>query len=67
MFTYLFIRSLIHLPPTLQVSTEEQRQLILDLGSSTEDWLYDEGRSADVSEFKTKHNDIRYWIYICSI
>ena len=42
-----------------QISTEEQRQEIVDLGNETEDWLYDGGRTADVSEFKTKHNTIR--------
>ena len=42
-----------------QISTEEQRQEILDFGNETEEWLYDEGRTADVSEFKTKHNTIR--------
>mmetsp|Transcript_12702 Transcript_12702/g.12343 ORF Transcript_12702/g.12343 Transcript_12702/m.12343 type:complete len:926 (+) Transcript_12702:120-2897(+) len=41
------------------VSTEEQRQEVLDLGNETEEWLYDEGRGADVSEFKKKHNTIR--------
>ena len=42
-----------------QISTEEQRQEIVDFGNETEEWLYDEGRTADVSEFKTKHNTIR--------
>ena len=45
--------------PCFQISTEEQRQEVTDLGSATEDWLYDEGRTADVSAFKLKHADIR--------
>jgi hypothetical protein len=43
----------------MQISTDEQRQEVLDLSSSAEDWLYDEGRTADVAEFKVKHTELR--------
>ena len=42
-----------------KVSTEEQREEIIAACNDIEDWLYDEGRSADLSEFKTKEGEIQ--------
>ena len=41
------------------VSTEEQREEIINKCNEVEDWLYDEGRNADLSEFKTKESEIQ--------
>ena len=41
------------------VSTDEQRQEVLDLASATEDWLYDEGRNQKVEVYRTKQADLR--------
>jgi hypoxia up-regulated 1 len=41
------------------VSTDEQRAEVLTLGSDTEEWLYDDGRNADVHAFKAKHAAFR--------
>ena len=41
------------------VSTEEQRSAVVALASATEDWLYDEGRGADIAAFSDKHTDLR--------
>merc|ERR1711871_1263418 len=43
-----------------KVSTDKQRQAVLDLGSELEDWLYEaEAKTADVTVFKGKHKDLR--------
>ena len=43
-----------------KVSTEAQRQAVLDLGTELEDWLYEaEAKEADVSVFKSKHKELR--------
>jgi hypoxia up-regulated 1 len=40
------------------VSTEEQREAIITSCNDIEEWLYDEGRHAELSEFKTKEIEI---------
>lgn len=40
------------------VSTEEQRQEVIDLANAAEDWLYDEGRNQEVEVYRTKQKDI---------
>jgi hypoxia up-regulated 1 len=42
-----------------QVSTEEQRQEVMDLANAAEEWIYDEGRNAGVSEYKAKQEEVR--------
>merc|ERR1711916_426474 len=43
-----------------KVSTDKQRQAVLDLGTELEDWLYEaEAKTADVSVFKGKHKELR--------
>jgi len=37
-----------------KISTEEQRQSVLDLASETSEWLDMEGAKGEVSDFKTK-------------
>lgn len=41
------------------VSTEEQREAIITSCNEIEDWLYDEGRNAELSEFKAKESEIQ--------
>jgi len=41
-----------------KVSTDEQRQEVIDLCNTTEEWLYDEGRSADMAAYKAKQKEI---------
>lgn len=41
------------------VSTEEQREEIINSCNEIEEWLYDEGRNADLSEFKAKEAEIQ--------
>jgi hypoxia up-regulated 1 len=42
-----------------KVSTEEQRQEVVDLASAAEEWIYDDGRNAVVSEYKAKQDEIK--------
>jgi hypothetical protein len=42
------------------VSTDEQRQEVIDLANAAEEWLYDEGRDQKVEVYVTKQNEIRY-------
>lgn len=43
-----------------KVSTEEQRQAVLNMGEQLEEWLYDaEAKDADVTVFKGKHKELR--------
>lgn len=42
-----------------KVSTDEQRNEVLELASAAEDWLYDEGRTADLAAYKAKHSELR--------
>jgi hypoxia up-regulated 1 len=43
-----------------KISTEEQRQAVLDMGNELEEWLYDaEAKDADVTVFKGKHKELR--------
>ena len=42
------------------VSTTEQREAVLSVGTELEDWLYEaEAKSADVAMFKSKHRELR--------
>jgi hypoxia up-regulated 1 len=41
------------------VSTEEQRQEVIDLANAAEEWLYDDGRDQPVSVYQGKKNDIK--------
>lgn len=41
------------------VSTEEQREEIISKCNDIEEWLYDEGRDADLSDFKVKEAEIQ--------
>eukprot|EP00599_Poterioochromonas_sp_BG-1_P004886 CAMPEP_0173141230 /NCGR_PEP_ID=MMETSP1105-20130129/5369_1 /TAXON_ID=2985 /ORGANISM="Ochromonas sp., Strain BG-1" /LENGTH=913 /DNA_ID=CAMNT_0014054391 /DNA_START=66 /DNA_END=2807 /DNA_ORIENTATION=+ len=41
------------------VSTDEQRQEVIDLANTVEDWLYDEGRDQTVLVYKGKQTDIQ--------
>lgn len=41
------------------VSTEEQRQEVVDLANAAEEWIYDDGRNADVNEYKSKQGEVR--------
>lgn len=45
--------------PLKAVSTDEQRQEVLDLASNTEEWLYDEGRDQTVAVYAAKQADIK--------
>lgn len=40
------------------VSTEEQRQEVVDLANAAEEWLYDEGRDQSVEVYKNKQGSI---------
>jgi len=40
------------------ISTEQQRQEVLDKANEVEEWLYDEGRDQTVEVYKKKQNDI---------
>ena len=40
------------------VSTEEQRQEVIDMANEAEEWLYDDGRSATVAAYKDKQAGI---------
>ena len=40
------------------VSTEEQRQKVIDLGNEIEEWLYDEGRNADLADYADKRKSL---------
>merc|ERR1711871_1289740 len=37
------------------VSTEEQRNAVVDMASQLEEWLYDDGRNAELADYKAKH------------
>merc|ERR1711871_837047 len=37
------------------VTTEEQRKAVVDMANELEEWLYDEGRNADLADYKAKH------------
>lgn len=41
-----------------KVSSEEQRQAVLELCSQTDEWLYEEGAKGDIATFKTKQSQI---------
>jgi hypoxia up-regulated 1 len=41
------------------VSTSEQREEAIELCNTVEDWLYDEGKSQEVSVYKTKQSSIK--------
>lgn len=41
------------------VSSEEQREAIITSCNDIEEWLYDEGRNAELSEFKKKESEIQ--------
>lgn len=41
------------------VSTEEQRQEVVDLANNAEEWLYDEGRDQKVEVYQEKQKEIR--------
>mmetsp|Transcript_25466 Transcript_25466/g.42935 ORF Transcript_25466/g.42935 Transcript_25466/m.42935 type:complete len:993 (+) Transcript_25466:61-3039(+) len=41
------------------VSTEEQREEVITICNDIEEWLYDDGRHAELSEFKVKEGEIR--------
>lgn len=41
-----------------KVSTDEARQAIIDMANAVEEWLYDEGRNADVAGYKAKMKEI---------
>jgi hypoxia up-regulated 1 len=41
------------------VSTEEQRQEIVTMSNEAEEWLYEDGRNADVTEYTAKQGAIR--------
>lgn len=42
-----------------QVSTDEQRQEVVDLANETEEWLYDEGRDQTVAVYNAKQKAIK--------
>lgn len=42
-----------------KVSTEEQRQEVVDLANAAEEWLYDDGRDATVAQYQEKQQAIR--------
>ena len=37
------------------VSTEEQRTAVVEMANELEEWLYDDGRNADLADYKAKH------------
>lgn len=41
------------------VSTEEQRQQVVDLANAAEEWIYDDGRYADVIVYSEKHKELK--------
>jgi hypoxia up-regulated 1 len=41
------------------ISTEEQRQEVVDLANAAEEWLYDDGRDATVAQYQDKQKEIR--------
>lgn len=42
-----------------KVSTDEQRQEVVDLANAAEEWLYDDGRDATVAQYQEKQQAIR--------
>jgi len=42
-----------------QISTEEQRQEVVDLANGAEEWLYDEGRGQTIAVYQAKQQEIR--------
>ena len=42
-----------------KVSTEEQRQEVIDLANAAEEWIYEDGRDAGVSDYKSKQTDVK--------
>lgn len=41
------------------VSTAEQREEIIESCNGIEDWLYEDGRTADLSEYKSKQSGVK--------
>jgi hypoxia up-regulated 1 len=41
------------------VSTEEQRQEVVDMANAAEEWLYDEGRGQSIAVYNDRQKDIR--------
>jgi hypothetical protein len=41
------------------VSTSEQREEIIESCNSIEDWLYEDGRQAELSEYKSKQSGVK--------
>lgn len=41
------------------ISTEEQRQAVVDMANAAEEWLYDEGRGQTIAVYNDKRKDIR--------
>ncbi len=41
------------------VSNGEQRDAVTGMAASIEEWLYDAGKEATVSDFRVKHHEIR--------
>ena len=41
------------------ISTDEQRQEVLDLSNTTEEWLYEDQSAMTVTDYKKKQKEIR--------
>lgn len=42
-----------------QISTDEQRQEVVDMANAAEEWLYDEGRGQTIAVYQAKQQEIR--------
>lgn len=41
------------------VSTDEQRTAVVDMANELEEWLYDDGRNAELTDYKAKHAGLK--------
>lgn len=58
----LYLVSIIYPPPSIrfkQISTDEQRQEVVDMANAAEEWLYDEGRGQTIAVYQAKQQEIR--------
>jgi len=49
-------------PPSIRfkkISTDEQRQEVVDMANAAEEWLYDEGRGQTIAVYQAKQQEIR--------